>query len=82
MGVNETLLIEGCLQLTFRNIFRGAFGMGIFTLEEENVKKLLTANSFSPLFVPGTSLAWVLGLGLFLVLCLEGFILSAELISP
>lgn len=56
--------------------------MGIFTLEEENVKKFLTANSFSPLFVPGTSLVWVLGLGLFLVLCLEGFILSAELISP
>ncbi|XP_027286934.1 CD177 antigen-like [Cricetulus griseus] len=78
-GVNKIFYIKGCLDSTAPNIFKREERIGIFSVVE--TAKSLTANSFSHLFVPGTSLAWVLGLGLFLTLHLSGFVFSDEPVS-
>ncbi|XP_040590590.1 CD177 antigen-like [Mesocricetus auratus] len=78
-GVDKIFRVEGCLDATAQNIFKGEEKLGVFSVSEK--RRPLTADSFSLLFAPGTSLAWVLGLGLFLTLYLTGFIISDEAIS-
>ncbi|XP_059136127.1 CD177 antigen-like [Peromyscus eremicus] len=74
-GVNANFSIKGCLDMMTKNIFKRDKTLGIFSVLE-NVNSI-TINSSAHMFVPVT-LAWVLGLGLSLALCLEGLVLSDE----
>ncbi|OBS79994.1 hypothetical protein A6R68_21802, partial [Neotoma lepida] len=55
-GINANFSIKGCLDVTTENIFKRDDALGIFTMLEHVTS--MTANSFSHLFVPVTSLAW------------------------
>ncbi|XP_027286928.1 CD177 antigen isoform X2 [Cricetulus griseus] len=76
-GFSNTFSIDGCLHSSGKTLLKGKDTIGIFSVVEK-LDMSLTANSFSHLFGPGTSLTWLLGLGLFLALCLSGFDLSAQ----
>ncbi|CAH7384146.1 Lypd10 [Phodopus roborovskii] len=68
-GFSHTFSIDGCLKSSDKTLLKGKDSIGIFSVVE-NLDQTMTAISFSHLVVPGTSLAWLLGLGLFLALYL------------
>ncbi|XP_038196889.1 CD177 antigen-like [Arvicola amphibius] len=69
-GVSSTLSLQGCMSSPAKTLLGGSKTIGIFSTkelsedEEENDQKPLGRGASA------SSLAWVLGLGLFLALCL------------
>lgn len=69
-GVSSTLSLQGCMSSPAKTLLGGSKTIGIFSIkvlsedEEENDQKPLDGGASA------SSLAWVLGLGLFLALCL------------
>ncbi|XP_049983107.1 CD177 antigen [Alexandromys fortis] len=68
-GVSSTLSLQGCMSSPNKTLLGGSRTIGIFSTkelfeDEENDQKPLDGG------VSASSLAWVLGLGLFLTLCL------------
>lgn len=68
-GVSSTLSLQGCMSSPTKTLLGGSRTIGIFSTkeifeDEENDQKPLDGG------VSASSLAWVLGLGLFLALCL------------
>ncbi|XP_057618261.1 CD177 antigen-like [Chionomys nivalis] len=67
-GVSSTLSLQGCMSSPAKTLLGGSKTIGIFSTkelsEDENDQKPLDGG------VSASSLAWVLGLGLFLALCL------------
>ncbi|XP_060222374.1 CD177 antigen-like isoform X2 [Meriones unguiculatus] len=75
-GINAIFSIDGCLVSSAKNLLKDQSSIGVFSVVE--IPDSMTYNSSPNMLVPGTFLVWLLGLGLFLALCLEGFVFSAE----
>ncbi|XP_051063665.1 CD177 antigen [Phodopus roborovskii] len=82
-GVSSTVSLQGCMSSPAKTLLGGSRNIGVFSVKElsEGTKDGLEEEKPLEGGAPASSLTWLLWLVLFLALCLEGFVLSAEPIS-
>ncbi|XP_055475139.1 CD177 antigen-like, partial [Psammomys obesus] len=82
-GLSSGVSIQGCMASPTKSLLGNSKAFGIFSAEEISEDEDATGGAKGESkggasTSSASSLAWLLGLGLFLALCLEGFALPAE----